>query len=85
MSGYPSTFDPAIAEVLDDVRETILSVTGPPLVGLYLFGSLVSGEFETGISDIDLVAVLAHAPNEQLTGRLRRMHEGSRPGETRLG
>jgi predicted nucleotidyltransferase len=75
MSGYPSTFDPAVAAVLDAVRDAILSVTGPPLVGLYLFGSLVTGDFETGVSDIDLIAVLADAPNEQLAARLRQMHE----------
>jgi hypothetical protein len=75
MSGYPSTFDPAVAAVLDAVRQAILSVTGPPLVGLYLFGSLVSGEFDTLVSDIDLISVLADAPNEQLAARLRRMHE----------
>ena len=75
MSGYPSTFDPAVAAVLDAIREAILSVMEPPLVGLYLFGSLVSGEFETGVSDIDLITVLAVTPDEQLAARLRRMHE----------
>ncbi len=32
---------------------------GPKLVGLYLFGSLVSGDYDDGISDIDLLAALS--------------------------
>jgi predicted nucleotidyltransferase len=75
MSGHPSTLDPAVAAVLDAVREAIQSVIGPSLVGLYLFGSLVSGGFDAGVSDVDLIAVLAEAPNERLAARLRRMHE----------
>lgn len=60
--------------MLDALREAILSVVGPSLVGLYLFGSLASGEFDTGISDIDLIAVLVDSPNEVLAERLGRMH-----------
>jgi Nucleotidyltransferase domain len=75
MTGYPSPLDPAVAAELDAVREAILSVVGPSLVGLYLFGSLARGEFDTGISDIDLIAVLIDSPNEELAERLGRMHE----------
>jgi len=75
MTDYPSPFDPAGAAELDAVRVAILSVVGPSLVGLYLFGSLARGEFDTGISDIDLIAVLMDSPNEELAERLGRMHE----------
>jgi hypothetical protein len=38
VTSYPSPLDPAAAVELDAVREAILSVVGPSLVGLYLFG-----------------------------------------------
>jgi predicted nucleotidyltransferase len=75
MTRYPSPLDPDAAAELDAVREAILTVVGPSLVGLYLFGSLARGEFDTGISDIDLIAVLMDSPNEELAARLGRMHE----------
>jgi predicted nucleotidyltransferase len=75
MSGYPSTLDPAVAAVLTAIREAIPSVAGPSLVGLYLFGSLASGDFDPRISDIDLIAVLADTPNERLAARMGRMHD----------
>jgi hypothetical protein len=75
VSGHAYTFGPAVAPVLDAVREEILSTVGPSLVGLYLFGSVVSGDFDAGVSDIDFIAVLAEVPNERLAARLRRMHE----------
>jgi predicted nucleotidyltransferase len=75
MSGYPSTLDPAVAAVLTAIREAIPSVAGPSVVGLYLFGSLASGDFDPRISDIDLIAVLTDTPNERLAARLGRMHD----------
>jgi len=75
MSGFPSTLDPAVAAVLSAIREAIPSVAGPSLVGLYLFASLTSGDFDPRMSDIDLIAVLADPPNDRLAARLRRMHE----------
>jgi hypothetical protein len=35
---------------------------------------LVTGDFDAGISDIDLLAVLADAPSERLAAHLGRMH-----------
>jgi predicted nucleotidyltransferase len=75
MSEYPSTFDPAVIGVLDAVREAILSIAGQSLIGLYLFGSLVDGDFDPRISDVDLIAVLEDTPNEELATQLRRVHE----------
>jgi catechol 2,3-dioxygenase-like lactoylglutathione lyase family enzyme len=75
MNGWtPSTTEPAVASVVDSIREAIVAVTGPSLVGLYLFGSLASGDFEVEVSDIDLLAVLDGDPGERLVPRLRRMH-----------
>jgi Domain of unknown function (DUF4111)/Nucleotidyltransferase domain len=61
--------------MVDAVREAIVRVTGSSLVGLYLFGSLATGDFEAGVSDLDLLAVLAGGPDERLVESLRRMHD----------
>jgi hypothetical protein len=45
------------------------------IVGLYVFGSLATGNFEPDISDIDLIAALTVVPDERLATRLRDMHE----------
>ena len=76
MSEYPSPLNPDTAPVLGAVQEAILSIVGPSLIGLYVFGSLTSADFDPGISDIDLIAVLAEPPDEQVAMHLRRMHEG---------
>ena len=62
--------DPPLAAI----REAVMRITGPSLVGLYLFGSLATGDFEAGVSDVDLLAVLADGPSGRLVARLRRMH-----------
>jgi predicted nucleotidyltransferase len=46
-----------VAEVAAALAEEIRGVLGDDLVGLYLYGSSVSGGFDAGVSDIDLVAV----------------------------
>jgi hypothetical protein len=56
---------------MDDPRETLAELTsllmrelGDRLVGLYLFGSLASGAFHDGKSDLDLFAVLTREVKE---------------------
>jgi predicted nucleotidyltransferase len=45
------------AAVAESLVSEILGVLGDDLVGLYLYGSSVSGGFDPNVSDIDLVAV----------------------------
>jgi predicted nucleotidyltransferase len=59
---------------LASLRDAIVAATGSSLSGLYLFGSLATGDFDAAVSDIDLIAVLVDTPTEQLAERLRRMH-----------
>ena len=47
----------ALAPLVDDLR----LVLGTDLVALYLYGSVVSGGFDPGVSDLDLVAVTRRA------------------------
>jgi predicted nucleotidyltransferase len=44
-------------------------------VGLYVYGSLATGDFEPDVSDIDLIAVLRDPPDEAVVRRLAEMHE----------
>lgn len=63
-----------VAAILDDLQTGILSVLGDDLVGLYLFGSLVRGDFTLGTSDIDLLAATRRFMIEDDIDRLRGMH-----------
>lgn len=56
------------------VRDKIVETLGRRLVGLYLYGSLATGDFEPDISDIDLIAVLTHEPDVPVAERLGEMH-----------
>lgn len=69
-----TSLDPAITHLLDELQTGIASVLGDDFVGLYLFGSLVYGDFTEGVSDIDLLAVSRHIVTESEINQLRGMH-----------
>lgn len=58
------------------VRDAIVDTLGDALLGLYLYGSLATGDFEPAASDIDLIAVLTDEPDAALVERLASMHAG---------
>lgn len=64
------------------VRDALVDAIGPSLIGLYVYGSLATGDFEPHTSDIDLIAVLREAPDEALVRRLGKMHEDLARAET---
>ena len=47
---------PHINALLDSLLSYMQGILGEKLVGLYLYGSLVMGDFDNEISDIDLLA-----------------------------
>ena len=62
----------ALLEVLTaGIRQTL----GLKLVGLYLWGSYVVGDFDPRISDVDLVAALATDIDEEEFAALKAMHD----------
>lgn len=65
---------PAFPTIVPAVRDAIVVTTGGSLVGLYVYGSLVTDAFEPAVSDIDLIAALAEAPDPELVRRLGAMH-----------
>ena len=59
-----------IEPLVSDIR----AVLGNELVGLYLYGSAVSGDFDEDVSDIDLVAVTRPDVSAIEIAALERMH-----------
>jgi predicted nucleotidyltransferase len=66
---------PDIDKLLSDLLDQMLRILGERLVGLYLYGSLVTGDFDREISDIDLLAVTSSDIDKQAFDRLERMHD----------
>ena len=50
----------------------------PDLVGVYVYGSLVTGDFSPARSDIDVVVLLDREPGEAAAGELRELHQDLR-------
>ncbi|MBQ1044381.1 MULTISPECIES: aminoglycoside adenylyltransferase domain-containing protein [unclassified Micromonospora] len=60
--------------VLSDLRETWRRALPNRLLGLYVHGSFVAGDFAVDRSDLDLLAVLADDPDEKLLDVLADLH-----------
>jgi predicted nucleotidyltransferase len=67
-----ATVDDLLAELVSGIH----GVLGDDLVGVYLYGSYVSGGFDSGVSDLDLVAVVSSAVEGINLGALDRVHRG---------
>jgi len=70
---HPTPY-PRVNLVLTDLFLRIRKVLGDKLVGLYLGGSLVLGDFDERISDIDLVAALSSDSADTEFDQLQQMH-----------
>ncbi|HRD70447.1 MAG TPA: DUF4111 domain-containing protein, partial [Legionella sp.] len=66
---------PDINKVIEELFLAIQKILGPNLEGLYLFGSLVYGDFKEGSSDIDLVAIIKQPLNENELDQVRKLHQ----------
>src|SRR5215213_3671111 len=72
----PITADTEINELLDSLLAQIQAVLDQKLVGVYLFGSLVWGDFDPESSDIDLLVATASDIDDQEFGDLDQMQLG---------
>lgn len=61
-------------DLLAGLVSEIRTVLGPDLIGVYLYGSYVSGGFDPAVSDLDLVAVTARDVEQLDLAGLERMH-----------
>lgn len=66
--------DPAVDAVLEDLVAGIRTVLGADLVAIYLYGSYVSGGFDVGISDLDLVAATSAEVEDLDLASIEQMH-----------
>jgi hypothetical protein len=68
-TGYADV-DAVLAELLAGARDTL----GPQLVGVYLDGSLATGDFSGHSSDIDVLVVTKEALSDEVVSALGTMH-----------
>jgi predicted nucleotidyltransferase len=66
--------DLATADLASALASAIHGVLGDDLIGLYLYGSSVSGGFDPGVSDLDLVAVTSPEVEALDIAGLGQMH-----------
>jgi hypothetical protein len=71
-----ATTYPEINELLADLVAQMQVVLGQKLVGVYLYGSLVWGDFDRESSDIDLVVAVSADLDEQEFDALDQMQRG---------
>jgi predicted nucleotidyltransferase len=71
MDSERSAVAPLLGELVADIRAAL----GDDLMAIYLFGSYVAGDFEPGVSDLDLVAVSARQLHEIDLVRLGGTHQ----------
>jgi len=62
------------AAFVEELTTRLRSALGPDLVALYLYGSAVSGGFDVGVSDIDLVVVIEHDLVADTVARIESFH-----------
>jgi predicted nucleotidyltransferase len=60
--------------MLNLVRSSVLEALGERVVGMYLFGSLATGDFAAGVSDIDVLVVTAADLTGSEQTALRELH-----------
>ncbi|MFC4454759.1 aminoglycoside adenylyltransferase domain-containing protein [Deinococcus sonorensis] len=65
---------PDVQQLVGRLAQELPQQLGESLMGLYLHGSLVTGDFNPQRSDIDLLAVLAQDPSEEDLEHLHRFH-----------
>lgn len=65
---------PQVNELLERLLTDVQIILRGKLVGLYLYGSLVTGDFDS-ISDVDLLAAVTSEVNEAEFATLQAMHE----------
>lgn len=66
---------PDVNRLLEVLQAGIRDVLGEKVVGMYLYGSAATGDFESGLSDVDLLAAIASDLDEAEFGSLHGMHD----------
>lgn len=65
-------FPPYVTAILDRLTSALSG--RDDLTGIYVYGSLVTGDFSAAVSDIDVVVLLGREPGDREVARLEQMH-----------
>lgn len=68
------TIFPEVNDLLKLLLENVKEILGDHFVGMYLYGSLSSGDFNPASSDIDFLVVTQDVLPEEIISRLEAMH-----------
>ena len=79
--GYPTQFE-AVNSLLNALLAQVQAILGEQFVGMYLFGSLTSGDFDED-SDIDVLVVTKQEPAESIFVELQAMHAHLATGDSK--
>jgi predicted nucleotidyltransferase len=74
IDSHPPTTNPDVNAVLSLLLSNVRSILRERFVGLYLYGSLASGDFEPHSSDIDFVVVTTDSLPDEIITALKEMH-----------
>ncbi len=79
MEEKPYLVDPEhyleVSGLIDDILSRQKKLLGDKLVGVYVYGSLVSGDFDYETSDIDLMVAVSSDLSKQELDKLKKMHD----------
>jgi predicted nucleotidyltransferase len=73
-SKHPTPY-PDVNKILNLLLTSIQEILGNQLVGMYLYGSLSSGDFNQETSDIDFLVVTTSTLSDRAIAELRSMHQ----------
>ncbi|HEY1323690.1 MAG TPA: nucleotidyltransferase domain-containing protein, partial [Streptosporangiaceae bacterium] len=65
-------FPPDVAGLLGRLRDRLAA--REDVVGVYVYGSLVTGDYSPAASDIDVVVLMRRAPGQAMTRELTELH-----------
>jgi len=71
---YPTHY-PDVNKILTLLLTSVQEILGNQLVGMYLYGSLSSGDFNPETSDIDFLVVTTSTLSDKAIAELRSMHQ----------
>ena len=72
----PTAAFPQVEHILDLLIGGLKPILQEQLLGVYLYGSLVTGDFDHEVSDIDLVVVLNDELDDRAFAQLNQLHTG---------
>src|SRR5262245_56771673 len=70
----PTTY-PHVNELIDILLKQMKTILGQKLVGFYLTGSLVTGDYDDDCSDVDLLAAISSELDDTEFNALKKMHD----------